>query len=68
VSLWILAFGRWVEFYLRELGESDLTLGKLSLEAQELTMVTPIEEWQSENSGSRFELIAFLGQVEGLLS
>lgn len=67
VSLWILAFGRWSEFYLREHGMTDQKLVQLSLSAHELAMIRPIEEWQSVGVGKQGELIAFLEHVEGIL-
>ncbi|ATG75921.1 hypothetical protein AN401_12000 [Zobellella denitrificans] len=68
VSLWILAFGRWSEFYLHERGATDQKLEQLSRDARGLTMIRPIEEWQSERGGKQDELVAFLDQVEGLLN
>lgn len=68
VSLWILAFGKWSEFYLREQDMTDQNLEQLSRDARGLAMVRSIEEWQSEGVGIQSELIAFLEQVEGLLS
>jgi hypothetical protein len=68
VSLWILAFGRWSEFYLRERGATDQKLEQLSWDARGFAMVRPLEEWQSEGASKQGELIAFLEQVEGLLN
>lgn len=68
VSLWILAFGRWSEFYLGNQGVTDQNLEQLSSNARGLAMIKPLEEWQSECAGQQGELIAFLEQVEGLLS
>ncbi|WP_036543903.1 VPA1262 family protein [Nitrincola lacisaponensis] len=68
VSLWILAFGRWSEFYLRERGATDQNLEQLSWDARGFAMVRPLEEWQSEGASKQGELIAFLEQVEGLLN
>lgn len=68
VSLWILAFGKWSEFYLSAQGTTDQNLEYLLSEAHSLAMVRTIEEWQSEGVGVRSELIAFLEQVERLLS
>lgn len=68
VSLWILAFGRWGEFYL---GQRDMTnheLERLSQDARGLAMVRPMGEWRSEGAGKPDELVAFLDQVEGLLA
>jgi len=68
VSLWILAFGRWSEFYLRERGVTDQGVEQLSGDARGLAMVRSLEEWQSEGASKQGELIAFLEQVEGLLN
>lgn len=68
VSLWILAFGRWSEFYLRERGVTYQKLEQLSWDAHWLATVRPIEEWQSEGASKQGELTAFLEQVEGLLN
>lgn len=68
VSLWILAFSRWSEFYLRERGATDQRLEQLSCDARGFAMVRPLEEWQSEGASKHGELIAFLEQVEGLLN
>ena len=67
VSLWILAFGRWSEFYLRERNVTDQKLEQLSRHARGLAMIRPMEEWQSEGAGKQRELVAFLSQVEELL-
>ena len=68
VSLWILAFGRWSEFYLCERGEPDQKLVQLSQDAFGLAMLRPIEEWQSKRGGRQDELVVFLDHVEGLLN
>lgn len=68
VSLWILAFGKWSEFYLSAQGTTDHNLERLSSDAHGLAMVRSIEEWQSESVGIQSELIAFLKQGERLLS
>lgn len=68
VSLWILAFGRWSEFYLRQRDVTDRELERLSRDAQELAMIRPIGVWRSEGIGKRGELVAFLDQVEELLA
>ncbi|WP_175745078.1 VPA1262 family protein [Burkholderia ambifaria] len=67
ISMWILAFGRWCEFYLRQRDVTDRELERLSRDARELAMVRPMGEWRSEGAGMRGELVAFLDQVEGLL-
>ncbi|HHR0803533.1 TPA: hypothetical protein ACS28E_003292, partial [Enterobacter roggenkampii] len=68
VSLWILAFAKWSEFYLSALGTFDQNLERLSGDAQRLAMVRMKEEWQSEDVGIQSELIEFLEQGERLLS
>ncbi|MDR8763951.1 hypothetical protein FEP90_05677 [Burkholderia multivorans] len=68
VSLWILAFGRWGEFYLRQRDVTDRELERLSRDARELAMVRPIGEWRAQGAGKRGELVAFLDQVEELLA
>ncbi len=61
VSLWILAFSKWCEYYLRQRGMTDNELDKLSQDARELARARPMDEWQSG-------LAAFLDQVEELLA
>ncbi|MEZ2683331.1 VPA1262 family protein [Proteus vulgaris] len=68
VSLWILSFAKWSEFYLSALGTFDQNLERLSGDAQRLVMVRTKEEWQSEGVGIQSELIEFLEQGERLLS
>jgi hypothetical protein len=68
VSLWILAFAKWSEFYLSALGTFDQNLERLSGDAHGLAMVRTKEEWQSEGVGIQSELIEFLEQGERLLS
>ncbi|MBB3323675.1 hypothetical protein FHW74_003199 [Atlantibacter sp. RC6] len=68
VSLWILAFAKWSEFYLRTRGTFDKNLERLSSDAHGLAMVRSKEEWQSEGVSIQSELIAFLEQGERLLS
>ena len=64
VSLWILAFSKWAEYYLGQRGMSDSELGRLSQDA--LDLVRPMVEWQSVGTGG--ELAAFLDHVEKLLA
>lgn len=66
VSMWILAFTRWSQYYLRERGMTDRQLDELSRDARELAMVRPIAEWRSEGADKPGQLAAFLDQVEGL--
>lgn len=67
VSMWILTFTRWSEYYLREHGMTNHKLKELSLNAHELAMVRPIDEWRSEGAGEG-DLAVFLDQVETLLA
>lgn len=68
VSMWILAFARWTQYYLRERGITDLELEELLRDARVLAMVRPMGEWRSEGAGKQGELTAFLDQVEELLA
>ncbi|WP_198086550.1 hypothetical protein [Variovorax sp. E3] len=68
VSMWILTFTRWGQYYLGERGITDLELEKLSLDARELAMVRPMDEWRSEGPGKQGELAAVLDQVDELLA
>lgn len=67
VSMWILTFTRWSEYYLRGRGMTDHKLEGLSLGARELAMVRPMDEWRSEGAGEG-DLAVFLDQVEALLA
>lgn len=68
VSLWIVAFSRWGEYYLRQRGMTDRELERLSRDARELTMFRPMVEWRWEDAGKPGQLVAFLDQVEELLA
>ena len=68
VSMWILTFAQWGQYYLRGRGMTDSELEKLSQGARELAMVRPMAEWRSEEAGKQGELGAFLVQVEELLA
>jgi hypothetical protein len=68
VSLWILAFSKWGEYYLRQRGMTDNNLDKLSQAARELAMARPMDEWRSDLAGKPGQLAAFLDQVEELLA
>lgn len=68
VSMWILTFTRWCEYYLPGRGMTDSELEELSREARELAMVRPIVEWRLEGPGKPGQLAAFLDQVEELLT
>ncbi|WP_282875730.1 VPA1262 family protein [Pseudomonas peli] len=67
VSMWILTFARWSEYYLRERGITEHELERLSLGARDLAMVRPMDEWRSEGAGEG-DLAVFLDQVEELLA
>lgn len=66
--MWILAFARWAQYYLRERGISDLELEELLRDARVLAMVRPTGEWRSDGGGKQGELPAFLDQVEELMA
>lgn len=68
VSMWILTFTRWGQYYLRGRGMTDRELEELSRDARELAMVRPMHEWRSEGAGKQGEFAAFLDQVEELLA
>lgn len=68
VSMWILTFTRWSQYYLRGRSITHRELEDLSREARELAMVRPMFEWQSNGPAMRGELAVFLDQVEGLLA
>ncbi|MEK6787351.1 MAG: VPA1262 family protein [Pseudomonadota bacterium] len=67
VSLWVLAFSKWVEYYLNQRGMVDSELERLSLEARKLAMVRPVAEWRVDGTGQLGQLAAFLDQAEALL-
>lgn len=67
VSLWLLAFFRWSEFYLRQRDMTDHELERLSSTARKLAMVRPMSEWRSDLAGKPGELAAFLEQVDELM-
>ena len=68
VSLWILAFSKWGEYYLPQRNMTDCELERLSRNARELATVRPMVEWRSEVAGKPGQLAAFLDQVEDLLA
>ncbi|MDG5494829.1 VPA1262 family protein [Niveispirillum sp. BGYR6] len=68
VSMWVLTFARWGQYYLRIRDMDDSDLDKLSQSASELAMVRSMDEWRSHNSGKVSELALFLDQVMGLLA
>jgi len=68
ISMWILTFTRWSQFYLRESAITCSELEDLSRNVQQLAVIRPMGEWRSEGAGSQGELAAFLDQVEELLA
>jgi len=67
VTMWMLAFTRWAQYYLRQRGMTSGELDNLSREASELAMVRPKAEWRSTGAGEPGQLAAFLDQAEELL-
>jgi hypothetical protein len=68
ISMWILTFTRWSQFYLRGNTITCSELEDLSRNVQQLALIRPMGEWRSEGAGSQGELAAFLDQVEELLA
>lgn len=68
VSMWILSFARWGQYYQREQSMCDQELQELSQDAHSLAMIRPMDEWQANDIGSRGGIAAFLDQVEELLA
>ena len=46
VSLWVLTFCRWSEYYLRQCNLTNHQLEQLSANAHDLAMVRPMSEWR----------------------
>lgn len=68
VSMWILTFARWCQYYLRGRDMKDCELENLLRDARDLAMVRPMDEWSAKEAGKQGELAAFLGQVDELLA
>ena len=68
VSMWLLTFARWCQYYLRGRDMNDCELENLLRDARDLAMVRPMDEWRANEAGKQGELAAFLGQVEELLA
>jgi hypothetical protein len=68
VSMWVLIFTRWGQYYLRARNITNCELEELSIDAGKLAMVRPMNEWRSMSTGKPGELAAFLDQVEELLA
>ncbi|MBB3639667.1 hypothetical protein FHY06_002785 [Variovorax sp. BK613] len=68
VSMWVLSFARWGQYYLQGRGLVDQQLEKLSVDARQLAMVRPIDEWRSTSTGKQGELAMFLDQIDQLLA
>lgn len=67
VSMWILTFARWAEYYMRERAMTNDELEELSRNARDLAMIRPMTEWSSESIGKSGQLAAFLDEAENLL-
>ncbi|WP_426357423.1 VPA1262 family protein [Pseudocolwellia sp. HL-MZ19] len=62
ISLWILAFTKWYEYYLNNLGiESHCKLNNLAKEARNLSMFRSRSEWDTEK-----DLLSFIEEVDKL--
>jgi hypothetical protein len=68
LSMWILAFTRWGQYYLRACSTTDHGLDDLSNDAAALATIRPMIEWQSQGAGKQGGLAAFLDQAEKLLA
>lgn len=68
VSMWILAFTRWGQYYLSCRGMTNSELDELSCAAHGFAMIRPMNEWRSMGSGVRAGLAEFLDQAEELLA
>lgn len=68
VSMWILTFARWAQYYLRERGLANPELEALSRDARELAMIRSMAEWRTEGTGKQGELAAFFDQIEPLMT
>ncbi|MGU7840880.1 VPA1262 family protein [Burkholderia sp. AW33-5] len=66
VSLWILAFSRWSEYYLQQRELRVRELEELMQSACAIAMARPMDEWRSRSAGEPDELTAFLDQAEEL--
>lgn len=66
--MWIFAFTRWSQFYLRTRDLADHDLDDLSRTASTLAGIRPMVEWQSHVAGKQGEIFAFLDQAEKLLA
>ena len=67
VSMWILTFTQWSQYYLNLPNMTYPELTELCRLARELAMIRPMDEWKSADAGERSELTSFLDQVEKLL-
>lgn len=67
VSLWLLAFFRWGEYYLLQRCMTDQALEQLSSSARKLAMVRPMSEWRFDGAGKLGGLAAFVDQVDEIL-
>ncbi len=68
VSMWILTFTRWSQYYLRMHDMTNNELEKLSQDTRKFAMSRPMDEWRSQGTGQPGgELAAFLDQVDELM-
>lgn len=68
VSMWMLTFTLWCQYYMRGRGMTDTELSRFSQTARDLAMVRPMSEWRPRGAGTQGELAAFLDQVEKILA
>ena len=68
VSMWILTFARWGEYYLRKRDSRNLEIEELSWSAHDFAMRRPMNEWRLSGGSRCSELAAFLDQVDELLA
>ncbi|MTD34192.1 hypothetical protein GKE73_17565 [Paludibacterium sp. dN 18-1] len=67
VSMWILTFARWGQYYLYQRSITSHELDELSRCASALALIRPMEEWRSRGDPSNpGQLASFLDQVETL--
>lgn len=68
VSMWILTFSRWAQFYLLRAGLAEEALEELAKAAHELALRRPLEEWRAALAHRQDGLAASFDQAEELLS
>lgn len=67
VSMWILTFARWGQYFLSKHSVACPVLEMLSRDAQELAMVRSMDEWHFQGPRNEGQLAKFLDQVEELI-